>query len=126
MPQGNQGVNPGSRPTSSAYSAFKSAPQVQDVVGATMVGKGTLSALNKTVTAGVLVKATPGRICKVIVNTAASTAGGVYDSTVAGIAVGTLIFAIPQTVGIYDVDFPCETAISLVVGTAGVVSLSYQ
>jgi len=117
MPQGNQGVNPGSRPTSSAYSAFKNAPQVQDVVGATMVGKGTLSALNKTVTAGVLVKATPGRICKVIVNTAASTAGGVYDSNVA---------AIPQTVGIYDVDFPCETAISLVVGTAGVVSLSYQ
>jgi hypothetical protein len=126
MPQGNLPVNVGTRPLTSAYSAFKAAPQVQDVVGATMVGKGTLSALNKTATAGVLIKATPGRICKVIVNTAASAAGCIYDSNVAGIAAGTLIFAIPQTVGIYDVDFPCETAISLVVGTAGVVSLSYQ
>lgn len=97
-----------------------------DAAGALMTGKGTSTALNKTATAGVLISAAARRICKVIVNTAASTAGGIYDSSVANIAAGTLVFAIPQTVGIYDVDMPLGVSLSLVVGTGGVVSLSYQ
>lgn len=125
MPQGATPSAPAAR-FNAAGTSSSAAPLVEDVSGALLTGKGLKSALNKTATAGVLVKATPGRICKVIVNTAASTAGGVYDSNVAGIAAGTLIFAIPQTVGIYDVDFPAAVALSLVVGTGGVVSLSYQ
>lgn len=97
-----------------------------DDAGALVIGKGTSSSLNNVATAGALISATARRVCKVIVNTAASTAGGVYDSNVGGIAAAKLVFAIPQTVGIYDVDMPLTTALSLVVGTGGVVSLSYQ
>lgn len=126
MPQGPIQVTDAIKPVDNTFSASKAAPLQLDLVNTLLTGKGLKSALNKTATAGTLVKATPGRVGKVIVNTAASTIGGVYDSNVAGIGTGTLIFAIPETVGIYDVDFPCNTAISLVVGTGGVVALSYQ
>lgn len=103
------------------------APLVTDTVGTLLIGQGNKSSLNNAAGAAKVISAAARRINKVIVNTAASAAGGIYDAATAGAAAaGTLVFAIPQTVGIYDVDFPLANGLVLTVGTAGVVSLSYQ
>lgn len=93
--------------------------------GATIVGLGTQNSLN--ITAATVVKASKGRICKVNVLTAGSTVGTVNDvSTTGGAAAGNLVFNIPDTVGIYDLNFPCSTGIVVVPGTGQVVSVSFN
>lgn len=91
--------------------------------GATIVGQGTQNVLN--ITTATVVKATKGRIGKVIVNTAGSTVGTVSDSATTASA-ANLIYNIPDTVGIYDLNFPCATGILITPGTGQVLSVSYN
>lgn len=126
MPQGPLQVSAAIKPNS-GNTANIGSPLKMDSVSALLVGQGNLSSLNNTAAAVKLVSATARRICKVIVNTAPSATSAIYDSATAGAAAaGNLVFAIPQTVGIYAVDFPLSNGLCLLVGTAGVISLSYQ
>ena len=114
------------KPNASATANIQ-APLVTDTVGTLLIGQGNKSSLNNTAAAVKLVSATARRINKVIVNTAASATSAIYDSATSGAAAASnLVFSIPQTAGIYDVDFPLTNGLCLLVGTAGVISLSYQ
>lgn len=82
------------------------------------------------ITATTVIKATPGTVYRVIVNTAPTGAGGVYDvATTGGAAAANLICEIPTGLTapvIYDLTFPCTTGIVVNPGTGGVVSVSYS
>ncbi len=104
----------------------KQAPLQMDPTGNLLIGQGSASALNKTTGASVI-KATPGRVCRVYVNTAGSTPGQVNDcSTTGAVAAANLIGAIPNVVGPYVFDWPCAVGIVLTVGTGQVVSISFD
>ncbi|MBR8141215.1 hypothetical protein KDW46_02430 [Burkholderia vietnamiensis] len=85
---------------------------------------GALSALN--ISAADVVKAAPGTLWRVSVTTAGSAAGAAYDaSATSGNTAANLIAAIPNTVGIYYLEWPCANGILIVPGTGQVVSVSY-
>jgi len=74
-----------------------------------------------------VVKATPGKIGKVIVNVAGSAAGTVSDvATTGAVAAGNLIATIPNTVGIYPLNFPAKVGIVITPGTGQTVSVSFD
>lgn len=73
----------------------------------------------------VVVKATPGAIVRVNV-VSASGVGAVYDSaTVASGVAATQVFAIPATVGTYELNWPMTSGI-VVNPSSSVVSVSYK
>lgn len=80
------------------------------------------------ITAGaVVVKAVPGKVGKIIVTTAGSAPGSVSDvATTGAVAAGNLIFSIPNTVGIYQLNFPAKVGIIITAGTAQVLSVSFD
>ena len=84
---------------------------------------GNQSALNQT--GSVVVKAAMGRVKKVIVNTAVAGATLNDCATTGAAAAGNLIFAIPNSAGIYDVDFPFFNGLTLI-GSTGVFAISYD
>lgn len=78
------------------------------------------------VTASAVIKATPGRACRVIVLTAGSAPGALHDSaTIGGVSAATLLFNIPNTVGVYDLDLPASAGVTYILGTGQVVNVSY-
>lgn len=79
------------------------------------------------ITAATVVKATPGTVYDVVVNTAGSTAGTVSDvATTGGVAAANLIYNIPNTVGVYRLEFPCLVGIVVTPGTGQVLSVSFS
>jgi len=108
--------------------ANKSSQLQMDASGNLLVGNGSSNKLN--ITAITVVKATAGRICKVNVNAANSTAVKVYDcATTGAAAAANLIYAGPATgvAGtVVPLDFPCLTGIVVDPGTAGAVSVSFD
>jgi hypothetical protein len=99
-------------------------PLVPQYLNNVLTGKGNKSALN--VSAATVIKAAPGRICKVNVTTAGSTNGTISDVLTTGaVAAANLVISIPDTVGSYDVDFPCLVGIVFTPGTGMVASISY-
>ena len=85
---------------------------------------GNASELN--LTAATVVKASPGTVYRVIVNTAGSTAGGIYDAaTTAGNVAANLIASI-EAAGVYYLEFPCFNGILFEPGTGMVASVSYS
>jgi hypothetical protein len=119
----NAFVNPG---------ATTLVPQMTDQVGAVQMASGGISsALNLTAGAHV-VKATPGRICKITVNTT-GTAGtfSVSDcATTAAVAAANLVAAFTNTTAAGGaplvLDWPCSVGIVVTVPTTGVVSVSFS
>ncbi len=86
---------------------------------------GSLNNLN--ITAATLVKATPGTLYRVSVTVAGSAAGSAYDfGATTGQGAANLIAAIPNTVGVIELVFPCNTGILIVPGTGQTVSVSYS
>lgn len=84
---------------------------------------GSLSALD--LTTATVVKASPGTVYRVVVNTAGSTAGGIYDAaTTAGNVAANLVATI-EAAGVYNLEFPCATGILFEPGTGMVASVSY-
>lgn len=65
------------------------------------------------------------RLVKVSVITAGSTVGGAYDNVGAATA-ATQVAAIPNTVGVYQIDWPISAGIYIVPGTGQVVSVCYD
>ena len=101
-------------------------PRVQN--GALITAQGTQTFLN--ITSATVVKTTAGRVAKVSV-IAPSTAGGqnaaVADhAATTGISDANLIAVIPDAVGVYNVDMPAATGITLVPGGAGqILAISF-
>lgn len=104
-------------------------PQQLDAFGALYAsGTGNQSALDLTAGTHVL-KASPGRLGKVIIGTASTTAVILYDNaTGTGLTVAQQIYTTPATsvVGIYVFDWPCLVGLTIVVGTGGVVNVSFS
>lgn len=126
MPQGplqaNVAVN---------QSTLKSVPLQSDQSGNLLVGNGSMNKYNITA-AGAVVKAAPGRVCKITVQTA--TTGGTFSvndcATVGAAAIGNQILgfgaAWPAVGTVITLDWPCTTGIVVIPGTAGVVSVSFD
>lgn len=109
----------------------KSAPLQMDGSGNLLTGNGSANKYNITA-AGAVVKATPGRICKITVQTAST--GGTFSvndcATVGAAAIGNQILgfgaAWPAVGTVINLDWPCTTGIVVIPGTAGVVSVSFD
>lgn len=100
-------------------------PAQLDVSSNLIVGKGLKTA--KNLTASTVVKATAGRIARVSVIVAGSTAGSINDvATTGGAAVANEIAVVANTVGVYDIDMPCTTGIVFVPGTGMTAVVSYS
>lgn len=86
---------------------------------------GSNSALN--ISTATVVKASPGILFTINVNTAGSAAGTASDvAATADVAAANLIFEIPNTVGIYKLSWPCLVGIVITPGTGQVVSVAYS
>jgi len=86
---------------------------------------GSASVLN--ITAATVVKAKPGTLFRISVNTAGSAAGTAYDaSTTGGNTAANLIADIPNAVGVVALEWPCNNGILIVPGTGQVLSVSFN
>lgn len=104
-----------------------------DSTNNTLVGKGSSSSLN--LTAASVIKATPGRIAKVIVLAGGTASNGVFTindvATTGAAAAANAVWTLPSgaTAGsVYDLDFPCAVGIVLsAVPSAGspILAISY-
>lgn len=107
--------------------AGKFVMNVVDATGNEFVASGKTGAYN--VTAITAIKASAGRVVKVVVNVASSSAVKVYDvATTGGAAAANLIYAGPTTsvVGtVITLDWPCANGIVVDPGTGGTVSVNY-
>lgn len=91
---------------------------------ALVVAQGTGATLN--ITAATVVKAVGGRVAKVSVLVAGSAPGAVHNcATTGAVAAGNKVAVIADTVGVYDIDFPCSTGITIVPGTGQTLAVSF-
>ena len=124
MPQGALQANVAISPSNAR------APLQLDASGNLLTGSGSLNKLN--ITAATVVKAAPGRICRIIVNTVpTSSAVSVNDVTTTGAAAASnLVMSVASaqlTAGqVIPIDFPCTTGIVVNPGASGVVSVSFD
>jgi len=78
-------------------------------------------------TAVTAVKASAGRLVRVNVVVAGSAPGSVNNAATTGAAAAAnKIASIPNTVGTYLFDWPCDTGITVSPGTGQTVSVSYS
>ena len=78
------------------------------------------------IAASTVVKTAPGVVITVAITTAGTTAGAVYDTaTTSGNIAANLVASLPNTVGLYQIGFPCVTGILIVPGSGQVVSVAY-
>lgn len=98
------------------------APVQLDASGNLLIGGGSATALNVTTTT--VIKASAGRICKVIFNAASTSAPGVYDANTTGGAVAAAEIWVGGTTTaaqtIVSIDAPCANGIVVVPGGATV------
>lgn len=88
---------------------------------------GHASSLN--ITAAANVKTGVGRVYRVILNTAGSTATSIIDSAGTTATAANTIMTIPSTAAagtVFVLDWPCATGISVVPGTSAVLAVSYE
>lgn len=89
------------------------------------IGQGGEAALN--ITAAAVVKLGPSRVARVSVVVAGSAAGAVHDCAATGdVAAGNKIASIPNTVGVYTLDWPCAAGVAVVPGSGQTLAVSYS
>lgn len=103
-------------------------PNQSDLSGNLLIANGSASALN--ITGTVVVKASPGRVCRLNVLTAPSVVLTVNDcATTGAVATANEIVAIPIATAVagssFPIDFPCLNGITVVLGT-GTASISFD
>lgn len=82
--------------------------------------------INKAdISTATLLKSEAGRVASVIVTTAGSAPGAVYDGKLATVTTNKL-FVIPNTTGIYVVNMPANYGIVIAPGTGQVVAVGYS
>ena len=77
------------------------------------------------VSSTMLVQAGQGRLVRVIVTTAGTTAGSVYDASSASVTTSK-IATIPNTVGVIELSAPINNGIVVAPGTGQVISVTYS
>lgn len=77
------------------------------------------------ISAATVVSVRQGRLARISVVTAGSSAGVAYDAIATGITTSP-IAAIPNTVGIIDVNLPVDNGIVIAPGTGQVVTVSFS
>ncbi len=77
------------------------------------------------ISAATLLETGPGRVCTIIVTTAGSTVGAIYDANLQT-ATTNLIWNIPNTVGITVLNIPTKYGIVIAPGTSQVCTVSYS
>lgn len=114
-----------------AGAAGVAAPLASDPNGNLVIsGKGgSASRLGFTGTA--VIKAGPGMVTRVNVLVAGSAAGGIFDTASTAGLVTTAdsiqqVAAIPNTVGTYELNFPCLVGIVAQAGAGMEISVAYQ
>ena len=119
MPQNAMAV------TSSVTTAGVQSPTLVDSGKRQVNTRATNSALN--ITTATVVKNSSSKLVNIIVLVAGSTAGAVYDSiATTGNSATNQIFAIPNTVGVYTLDFPVTNGIVVAPGTGQTIAISYS
>jgi len=83
------------------------------------------SASVSNISAAILVKQGAGRVATVVVTTAGSAPGSVYDGNSTA-STTNKIYVIPNTVGVQVVNMPVNLGINVVPGTGQVVAISYS
>lgn len=92
--------------------------------GVALTGQGVSSSLN--ITAATVVKPSRGRLVRINVIAAGSAAGSANDAATTGAAgAANQVFAIPNTVGSYFLDWPCATGIVVTPGTGQTIAVSF-
>ena len=85
------------------------------------------SSLGLVAASTTLLKAGMGHVIRVVVTTAGTTAGAVYDSaTTAGIGAANMIATLPNTVGPINLEFPYLTGLVVVMGAGQTASIAYN
>lgn len=77
------------------------------------------------ISAATVVSSQQGRLARISITTAGSTAGVAYDATVTGVTTSP-IAAIPNTIGVIDVNLPVDNGIVIAPGTGQVVAVSFS
>lgn len=77
------------------------------------------------ISAAKVVSSKQGRLVRISVTTAGSASGVAYDAVATGITTSPLA-AIPNTVGIIDVNLPVDNGIVIAPGTGQVVTVSFS
>lgn len=77
------------------------------------------------ISSAMLAKSSAGRVATVVVTTAGSATGLIYDST-STTAPTFKVFVIPMTVGVYVVNMPVGYGIVVAPGAGQVVTVSYS
>ncbi len=77
------------------------------------------------ISAATLVKQGAGRVATVVVTTAGSAAGAIYDTN-AATSTNNPIYTIPNTAGAVFVNMPVNMGIVVAPGTGQVVAISYS
>ena len=74
-----------------------------------------------------VIKTTSGWLATISVIAAGSTTGYIYDTNNSSNLTGNRIYAIPSTlaIGIYQIQVPFASGLTIVTGTGSVVSLGY-
>ena len=75
--------------------------------------------------AATVIKTSAGRLCTVIVTTAGSATGAIYDA-ISVTATSPIIYVIPNTVGVYVVNCPTSFGLVVAPGTGQVVTVSWS
>jgi len=71
-----------------------------------------------------VVKSAAGMAKRVSVLVAGSSPGGVYDARTLASTAGRQVFAIPATAGVYVLEWPCASGISVVPGTGQTLAIT--
>lgn len=96
----------------------------QDAQRNLLISQGTQSLLN--ITAAAIIKGAPGRVVRISVVVAGTAAGSVNDvATTAGAAAANQIAAIPNAVGVIQLDWPCTAGIVVTPGTGQTIAVSF-
>jgi len=102
--------------------AITSFPIVNNVA---ITGNGTKTVLN--ITTATVIKPVAGRVARVSVLVAGSAPGSVNDCITTGAAAtANEVYVIPNVAGIYGVDMPTSTGITVVPGTGQTLAVSYS
>ena len=83
------------------------------------------SRVSRQISAATVVMVGQGRIARVVVTTAGSAAGSIYDASIST-ATTQKIFVIANTLGVTEINIPVENGIVVAPGTGQVVTVSYS
>ena len=80
----------------------------------------------KEISASKVIKSSSGWLSTVSVIVAGSTQGYLYDTNSTSTTSGNRIYAVPNTLGIYQIQIPFATGLVFVPGTGSIISVGYS